>query len=165
MSFKTKFAVGDVVVVVQSGVQGTVTEVDTEREIYTVKCPGFTSSYTRVMLKMAPAQEPTKTRIRVSQIKKGDRFWNEFWGKEVIATSDAYRLDGTIDERYSDTKPKPKEAVMHYDVRSGEWRHSWWMIQVGVTTVGVPGATTISGGGWSKPEYEYIEVVREEEAA
>lgn len=102
-----------------------------------------------------------RIKVRVSQIKKGDRFYNEYWGKDVIATTDAYRLDGAVDPLYSDRGPKPKEAVMHYDPTSGKWLHSWWMIQCGVTTVG----DRVAGGGWSKPEYEYIEVMREEEMA
>src|SRR5262245_3559680 len=50
-------------------------------------------------------------KVKVTQLKKGDRFWNEYWNKEVICTTDAYRLDGTLDpEHYSATKAKPKVA-------------------------------------------------------
>jgi hypothetical protein len=94
-------------------------------------------------------------KIRVSQIRKGDRFFNEFWNKPVIATTDAYRLDGTLDpEHYSDRKPKPKEAICYF--ADGEWRRAWWMIEVGVND------GNGAGGGWSAPEYYYIEVEREE---
>lgn len=94
-------------------------------------------------------------KVRVSAIKKGDRFFNEFWQKDVVATTDAYRLDGTMDpEQYSTRKAKPKVAIMSQDER-GEWQHCWWMIEVGVH--GIDGGA----GGWSKPEYHYIEVERE----
>ena len=95
-------------------------------------------------------------KIPVTQIKKGDCFWNEFWQKEVRATSDAYRLDGTVDPKnYHPTRPKPKEAICYY--ADGEWHRSWWMIEVGVND------GNGAGGGWSAPEYHTIEVKREAE--
>src|SRR4051812_32172164 len=104
-------------------------------------------------------------KIKVTQIKKGDRFYNEYWNKDVIATTDAYRLDGTLDpEHYSPTKKKPKVAVCSHN--GTEYIHNWWMIEVGVTTVGT-GTGEIAGGGWSEVEHRYIEVERdvEEEGA
>jgi hypothetical protein len=55
---RPKYFVGDIVIVTASGVQGIVSAVDVEADIYTVECPGYTSSYTRPMLKLAPAQDP-----------------------------------------------------------------------------------------------------------
>lgn len=96
-----------------------------------------------------------KTKVRVTQIKKGDRFWNEYWGREVIAATDAYRLDGTVDpEHYHATRPKPKVAVMSH--AEGQWHHGWWMIEVGVND------GHGSAGAWSEIEHRSIEVEREE---
>lgn len=100
----------------------------------------------------------SKLKIRASAIKKGDRFINEFWnGVEVVATTDAYRLDGTVDpENYHPKTPKPTEAIC-YRNSAGEWVQTWWMIEVGVHD-----PVRIAGGGWSAPEYYYIEVERDD---
>jgi len=146
------FNPGDVVTIVASGVQGTVTGAYSD-DTYYVKARGFEKRVKGVEIVKATG----KIKIRVTQIKKGDRFWNEYWGKEVIATTDAYRLDGKLDpENYSETKPKPKVAVCeHVD---GKWTHLWWMVEVGV------GDGRGSGGGWSEVEHRYIEVERGVEA-
>ena len=97
----------------------------------------------------------SKIKVRVTGIKKGDRFWNEYWDREVIAATDAYRLDGTVDpENYHATKPKPKVGVCHWN--GTEWIRDWWMIEVGINDG--KGA----GGGWSEVEHRYIEVERAE---
>lgn len=105
-------------------------------------------------------QEATVTmKVRVTQIRKGDRFFNEYWGCEVIACTDAYRLDGRVDpEHYHPTKPKPKVAVMMSQDDRGEWHHGWWMIEVGVNDG--HGA----GGAWSEIEHRSIEVKRPAQA-
>lgn len=97
-----------------------------------------------------------KVSVRISQIKKGDRFYNEYWGREVIATTDAYRLDGTIDpENYHPTKPKPKRAQCTHN--GTEYVHDWWMIEVGVRD-----PERLSSGIWSEVEHRSIEVEREQ---
>jgi len=98
-------------------------------------------------------------KIRVTQIKKGDRFWNEYWNCDVIATTDAYRLDGRDDE-VSGYRPgrKPKQAQCHWN--GTEWVQDWWMVEVGVTTVGTK-SDRVAGGGWSEVEHRYIEVERQ----
>jgi hypothetical protein len=94
-----------------------------------------------------------KVKVPVHKIRKGDRFWNEYWNKFVFATTDAYRLDGTLDERYSATRPKPK--VAHCSFYAGEWQVDWYVWEVGVND------GNGAGGGWSEVEHRYIEVERE----
>ncbi|HEY7421492.1 MAG TPA: hypothetical protein VH541_05735 [Gaiellaceae bacterium] len=95
-------------------------------------------------------------KISVTRIRKGDRFTNEYWGgRTVIATTDAYRLDGTVDpEHYHPTKPKPCVAECER-TPDGVWRPSWWRWEVGITD------GNGAGGGWSAREDERIVVERE----
>ena len=96
-----------------------------------------------------------KIKIPVTRIRKGDRFVNQWWGgKVVIATTDAYRLDGRDDD-VSGYRPgrKPKVALLSYG--DGQWHHNWWQVEVGITD------GNGAGGGWSALECEYIEVERE----
>jgi len=96
-----------------------------------------------------------KLKVRVSGIKKGDRFYNEYWGREVIATTDAYRLDGRDGaEVYRDGKG-PTVAVMSQST-DGQWNHCWWMVEVGISD------GKGSGGIWSEVEHRSIEVERED---
>jgi|SRR5215471_2212421 len=102
-----------------------------------------------------------KIKVRVTQIKKGDRFWNEYWGRDVIATTDAYRLDGRESApHYGNREHAPTVAVMAQD-SEGTWHHSWWMVEVGVRSA----EKYIDGGLWSEVEHRTIEVEREEEPA
>ena len=101
-----------------------------------------------------------KLKVRVTQIKKGDRFFNEYWGRDVIATRDAYRLDGgDYDSEATGYAPgtKPTRAVCSRD-SEGVWHQSWWMVEVPVTSA----ETYIDGGIWSEVEHRSIEVEREE---
>lgn len=61
---QAKFSIGETVTVVSTGGEGEVVAVDEERDIYTVKQRGFTSSYTRVMLKRSPVQnDPAASKL------------------------------------------------------------------------------------------------------
>jgi hypothetical protein len=145
------FKKGDIVVIVASGVQGTVTGVYEDDTFY-VQGRGFESRLSRVQLRHATG----KIKVRVTQIKKGDRFFNEYWNEEVVATTDAYRLDGRDDD-VSGYKPgqKPKQAQCHWDGK--EWQRDWWMVEVGVS-----GLNRGGGGGWTEVEHRFIEVERPE---